>query len=145
MEWVKRAWRGEERCWKVFWVYGFLGGIIWNIVSKSLNSMTTSGLVLGVFYGAHIVYIIWQFVSQYRCAFNLEWRAWGYITRGLALLMPVLVIAGILIGGILKGDQLIVGARLKSCERMETDLEYRNSQPPANYEWCKQHATPKKE
>lgn len=24
MEWIKRAWRGEEKLWKVFWIYGFV-------------------------------------------------------------------------------------------------------------------------
>ncbi len=22
MQWIKRTWRGEEKLWKVFWVYG---------------------------------------------------------------------------------------------------------------------------
>jgi hypothetical protein len=144
MEWISRAWRGEEKCWKVFWVYGVFAGVIWSVLNWSLEGLFSSFPILQyVWIILRVVYNLWQFVSLYRCAFNLEWRFWGYIARGYTLFVPALVIIGLLIGGVLKGNGLIVEARLKSCERMEADAEYKSRQSAANLEWCKQHKAPK--
>lgn len=98
MEWVKRAWRGEERLWKVFWIYGFLGsiglGIALSIVSAVLGSISAVlGLVGSIAYiGVSIIYTIWLWVSQWRCAFNADWRIWGYIIRFLMVTSIIAII-----------------------------------------------------
>ncbi len=50
LRWLKRPWRGEERLWKVFWLYGlpviFIGFIIASAVE--FGSAMAVGVVAGI-------------------------------------------------------------------------------------------------
>lgn len=85
MDWMKRAWSGEERLWKVFWIYGFVFNLILAII----------GVVIGLFLGPvgtkafsviTFAYFVFIAVSEWRCAFNANWRGWGYVVRVLVIL-----------------------------------------------------------
>ena len=112
MGWISSAWRGQERLWKVFWLYGFILGIILQII----------GSVAAALYGAtfyipalifYIIYIIWLMVAQWRCAFNAEWKIWGYVVRILIILGPIMIIIGVLAGGAIIGSDLIKHAECR--------------------------------
>ena len=99
MSWIKRAWRGEERLWKVFWVYGVLlaaGLSIAAFIAKILLG-PVGYIVLAV---VRIAYSIWLLVAQWRCAFNVEWTFWGYIARIQAIVILIAVPLAI-VGGVL--------------------------------------------
>ncbi len=85
MGWILRSWRGEERIWKVFWIYGLLLGILLSVINDI--AVTSIGEFLDVpFLVFTIIYAIWIIVSAWRSAFNLEWTYWGYIVRILIIL-----------------------------------------------------------
>ncbi len=113
MERIKRAWRGEEPLWKVFWVYGFLGGIVLGFVKAIIENsiLGMPGIIL--YWIVYIAYLIWNTVSQWRCAFNAGWRGWGYIVRALIILGLVLIPLGLLAGGLFVGQDLVKAAECR--------------------------------
>ena len=88
MESIIKSWQGSERLWRVFWVYGvivslafaMLGAII---ISKHIRSLL---IPMAILYNA---YLIWFYVSAWRCAFNCDRAIWGYFTRVLVVLSAV--------------------------------------------------------
>lgn len=79
-----RAWRGEERLWKVFWIYGV-------VVSSGVV-----GVYIAAFDDAHVLlrqillpcfaaYTAWILVSVWRCADKTEEKLWGTLARFLTV------------------------------------------------------------
>jgi hypothetical protein len=79
-----RAWRGQERLWKVFWLYG----------------VATSSVLIAVYVFAFVVervalrqtlvicfapYTAWTLVSVWRCANNVREQFWGVLARFLTV------------------------------------------------------------
>lgn len=94
MEWMKRAWRGEERLWKVYWIYGFVGGVVYSILSFVLG-MLSLGILLIPLMLFFLVYFVWVTVAQWRCAFNANSRVWGILVRILIVISIVPVVGGL--------------------------------------------------
>jgi hypothetical protein len=78
---LEAAWKGDERLWKVFWIYQWLFGIA--LTSAWVLSENFGLLVEGVVFAVVAVWFVWVVVSQWRCSFNARWRGWGYIVRAL--------------------------------------------------------------
>ncbi|MCE2927013.1 MAG: hypothetical protein LW823_05165 [Rickettsiales bacterium] len=117
MGFIKRSWKGEEKLWKVFWIYGLVFGIILGILmSVASASMGSAGIALLVVW---LVYYIWLAVAQWRCAFNADWKIWGYVVRILLILSLVMFVLGIATGGLLVGNE-----RLKAAECRKEMKEY---------------------
>ena len=89
-----KAWRGEERFWKVWWLLGMPLHVVWWTVWFDL---WTSGLVHETFFlitvwfwpgmlGALAVfaglYAVWGTLA-WRCAGNVEYRLWANVGRVL--------------------------------------------------------------
>ncbi len=85
--------RGNERLWKVFWIYNFLFGIILNIVLEVLDYLAVLS-ILYLFLIIVIFWTIWVVTGLWKCAFNVNWKGWGYLTR----IFVVLAILGLIIG-----------------------------------------------
>jgi hypothetical protein len=146
MEWIKAAWRGEERLWKVYWVYGFLLSIGLKIAyflgfmaaaMVGINFVFTPAAILFYF-----IYIVWLMVSEWRCAFNADWRIWGYIVRFFILLLPL----GLIIGGVLVGQDLIHAAECRkamteAAQKEGLDLPAYKLKHPEAVEACKTKRT----
>jgi hypothetical protein len=98
MNWIKRALRGEERLWKVFWIYGVVFSIILAIIGflVSSGSGSTAGYVV---LGIKIIYWIFLCIAQWRCAFNADWKIWGYVVRILLIIGIIANIALLALGG----------------------------------------------
>jgi len=85
---VRRAWRGEARLWKAFWLYFVL----------ALNiGVLAVGYVVGTFGLPYLAVwiviapiVVWAAVSVWRCAFNTRWRGWGYIARIVVVIQLLL-------------------------------------------------------
>lgn len=104
---ITRAWKGDEKLWIVFWLYGMLAGTILNILFIDV----IGGFVplLGIIWP--IVFTIWYLVASWRCAFNVNWRPWGYIVRILNVMIIVLIPIGMLLG--LLGSDLMKAAECR--------------------------------
>ena len=96
---LKNAWSGGERLWKVFWLYNMVLGTFLSVTFDVVAEENL--LLLGLLSGVMIIWAVWVTVSLWRCAFNTDWRGWGYIVRALVLLSLVTVastIAAVFLG-----------------------------------------------
>ena len=92
---VRRAWNGDTRLWKAFWLYFVLG----------LNfGVLIAGYVFGLvgfpYFAVWIVIapaVVWAAVSVWRCAFNSRWRGWGYIARAVLIVQLLGIGAGLVV------------------------------------------------
>ncbi|WP_396331066.1 hypothetical protein [Burkholderia anthina] len=100
MEMLKRAWRGEERLWKVWWLIGAPLFVVNNLVIAWLKSVilrdplgTPLALVFGI--GGVLVadWLTWIWVA-WRCAPNVDHQFWrrasrvaliGFVTINMAM------------------------------------------------------------
>ncbi|WP_233884908.1 hypothetical protein [Paraburkholderia flagellata] len=91
----QKAWRGEERLWKVWW----LGGCGLAILEYCWGRTIVRGLYCAAPGGPHgdaqFAYllattpILFLWTAQWRCAFNVTWRPWGYLAR---IVLPISVV-----------------------------------------------------
>ena len=87
MEQLTKAWKGEEKLWKVFWLYNFMLGAL---ITTGLEAVSgINWLLAAVFAVFALVWAVWVVVALWRGAFNSRWRGWGYIVRGLLVLAVI--------------------------------------------------------
>ena len=109
---MRKAWRGEERLWKTYWLYNVLGVLSIGFVLKSLqaygiqreqNNQSSIGLSIFIFLLAisFFPYLIWALTSLWKCAFNTRWKIWGYFARAFVVWW-CLGVVGIILAMILK-------------------------------------------
>jgi hypothetical protein len=95
---VSRAVSGKERAVIVFWAYCIAGTLIAGVLmflafrlvptrDRSLGSLVTGALF--------VAYFLWAHVSLWTCAFNVEWRGWGYAARCYVVVVVVLYFVGV--------------------------------------------------
>lgn len=78
------AFRGEEKLWKTFWVYGFGGSIILNIINSILTSIL---MLLGIpMMLVMLAFQVWSSIAIWRCAPNVKNKIWGQVARVLVVL-----------------------------------------------------------
>jgi hypothetical protein len=78
---ISAAWKGDEKLWKVFWIYQWLFGIAFSVaLDFSADFGLLAELAVRV---AEAVWVVWVVVAQWRCSFNARWRGWGYVVRVL--------------------------------------------------------------
>ena len=77
-----RAWRGEEDLWRVYWLYGLLYPVLLLLCIQVLTSSTIAGMNGSVLFNILMgLFCFWMCVSLWRCAWNCNWRFWGYWAR----------------------------------------------------------------
>jgi hypothetical protein len=99
---VQQAWKGEERLWRVFWVYGVALSVIGFLGSSAVELATamSSGVVgtpseskwylyYHIWLAVAECYWVWLGVSLWRCAFNVQKRIWGHVARALAVVVVI--------------------------------------------------------
>jgi hypothetical protein len=97
---MKGAWIGRQKLWKVFWLYGVsLGAAIALILSQIQSSSAITFLPVYVF---AVCWWFWVSVSLWNCAFNVEWRGWGYAARVLVAfpIVGVIISFGLVLMGV---------------------------------------------
>jgi hypothetical protein len=91
----KRAWYGEQKLWKAFWVYGLLGIILYGtsfalffatgLMEKSTIEppvwLVVVSSVAKLMLLSYLAYIVWWSVSVWRSAWNASSKIWGYFAR----------------------------------------------------------------
>jgi len=86
---IKKSWKGEEKLWKVFWIYNFLLGGLINIGIGQTEKLEAE-YMLWFLIIVTLIWVVWVSVSLWRCAFNASWKGWGYIVRGFLVLSLVI-------------------------------------------------------
>ena len=85
---ISRSWTCREKLWKVYWLYLIVLGQIYAGIAVGIdeaigaNQQVAAALVLP--------YLIWAYVSLWRCSFNADTKTWGYVLRfGLVFAIPI--------------------------------------------------------
>ena len=89
---LRRALNGEERLWKVWWLWGMPVGpatIALAVLAEMLRDAGWSGAGAGLDVLKLLVYLVW-FCAAWRCSGNVVNRAWTGIARAaIALALGV--------------------------------------------------------
>jgi membrane-associated HD superfamily phosphohydrolase len=95
---IKKCWRGEEKLWKVFWLYWLLLSIVIILLIYAVAAFSPSSIerLRGVSLLFGILYMFGVLISAWRCAWNCVWKGWGYFVRILAIPMAILLLIGML-------------------------------------------------
>ena len=78
LEFAGDAWFGRAPLWKVFWLAGELAGTTLAVilfVVIPIGPYSAAALALSV------PYLVWIYVSMWRCAYNVRAKQWGDIAR----------------------------------------------------------------
>ena len=71
--------------------------------AASKARLLSSPNITNAVYVLVVVYLIWVYVSIWRCAFNVERKAWGYVSRVMVLIF-ILVATGCFIYGMVENS-----------------------------------------
>lgn len=81
MGFVISSWKGEEKLWKVFWIYNILlGGVL--SLAMEIFPVEIAAVYFAIM-SIGIVWAIWVTVALWTCAFNSSWAGWGYLVRAM--------------------------------------------------------------
>ncbi len=113
MRFIGKAWRGEERLWKVFWIYYVLGSIAANLIGVALGIgvlflLKTQGkpdifAATNVGIGVGTIYSIWILVALWRCSQN---ATLGSLVRAWVILSAACMSFGLIGWSIMPKEQL---------------------------------------
>ena len=98
-----RYWRGEERLWKAFWLFGmgggmaagYLVGLVREVVLDSQMWIGVGLIFWGLATAGAVGYLVWAYVAIWRSAFNVGWKGWGYVCRAVVVLQAMLMVSGL--------------------------------------------------
>jgi hypothetical protein len=85
------AWIGRAPLWKVFWLAGELFGTALAVV---LFVVLPIGPQSPLAVAIAVPYVVWLYVSLWRCAYNVRARHWGDLTRIYVVAAVPVVLAG---------------------------------------------------
>ena len=86
INWIKSAWRGGERLWKVFWL-GALAIYAFVFILGILFAFLPIGpATYALWYVVCFSMSVWWWVSVWRCAPNSGWPLWKYLSRIVVVL-----------------------------------------------------------
>ena len=78
---LSEAWKGNEKLWRVYWLFWFPVGVIFNIVMLLLakNPHTVAIMVNGIIAVLYVFFLIYSTIILIKCAFNVKHRFWSYL------------------------------------------------------------------
>jgi hypothetical protein len=99
---MQRVHKGEERLLIAFWGYFILVGLIISVFTDPLFEAASQAQIkpIGVLLGLIIFavtdsYFAWSIVAIWRCAYNVNRKLWGHVTRAVAALAIVAFLEGL--------------------------------------------------
>ena len=91
---LRAHWEGKASLASAYWLIGVVGGIVFGVLFNLLASSSAIFLVAIAWFP----YIIFAMVSIWRCAWNANWRGWGYIARTIVVLNGIYFFASFSLG-----------------------------------------------
>jgi hypothetical protein len=90
MGFMERGWNGDEKCWKVIWVYGVLFIFLAKLCAVAICLVFPVDYVTVNYHGLFLtllrsVYTLWLFVSVWRCAADSDWKITTFFVRFLLI------------------------------------------------------------
>lgn len=98
MNFIKRAWKGEEKLWKVFWLLGYGIPVLLAVSIMGLafsvgnGELTIERVKPMLFHVMSFYYVVWV-ICVFKCAKNVNEASWGIAAK----LWSVLVLARVVI------------------------------------------------
>ena len=100
-KYTSECFKGKRLLWPLFWLW-FIG--VWCVLVGIILFFGAVALRSNVFLDEWlkwvllllIIYVVWVLVSLWRCAFNVKWNGWGYLTRVVVLVMGSIGILAVL-------------------------------------------------
>ncbi len=89
---LKAAWNGQVKLWKVFWLLNILVSIVYGYIESLFELSPTHEKIS---YGIVAIYSIYSWILIWKNSWNCEWEGWGYLAR-IYLLLPLVLIAFLL-------------------------------------------------
>jgi hypothetical protein len=112
-KYLRKCLKGEEKLWKVFWLFNIFGGSIISVIGTlamfqfliapimevTINDQELSSLIKyipGILIGTAVVlFCIWfdivTLISLWKCSWNSKNRIWGYLARGFIIVSFIFV------------------------------------------------------
>ena len=93
MDALIKAWRGSEKLSIVFWGYFVLGHIGFALIAgiiggySGIFNIPYVAILFSILF--YLPFIVWSLWSVWNCAFNVEWKPWAYIARGVTLIVVI--------------------------------------------------------
>lgn len=87
---ARRFWDGAEPLWKAFWVL-LVGGSV--VSTVAVIALVRAGMPQEAGLFAHLCFLVWAWVSVWRCAGHAGWQGWGFLARTLVVVSAALFIA----------------------------------------------------
>ena len=88
-------WNGERKLWKAFWIMGFVFQILFFYFLLFLSYF---GFLFGLTWSIKVIiflisniYTIWILVSIWNCAYNVQNKIWGDLSRVIVVLNVILL------------------------------------------------------
>ena len=79
--------KGKELLWKIFYLFEVLGGFLFLAI---LNCFSDPNLTVMIVWSTFLItYKIFTAFSLWKCAFNSNYKAWGYLARAFVLIEAV--------------------------------------------------------
>jgi len=107
---IIRNWKGEEKLWKVFWIWYVLVAPVVTAATQVISFLTLFPIAIHVEYAGNlpgitfkeailallgisiiifsVIYLTWVFMSLWRSAFNCSNKVLGYLAR-LCVVTPL--------------------------------------------------------
>ena len=90
---IKRAWRGEERLWKVWWLLGLPVNSVCEILARGVELISGPDSPTSLFLAFSVLCLTLAWCNMvWACAHNVKirrkyiWhRVWGYIAKGMVI------------------------------------------------------------
>ena len=85
-DFLRKYWKGEEKLWKVFWIWTLIPHVIFHFLQESIGE--TSGgvnliLLMWIPFG---IYAVWILISLWRCSPNVGWSGFKVLARIFVIL-----------------------------------------------------------
>ena len=98
MNWIDRAYTGQERLWKVFWL-GFCAPLLPFTIALGIFKETSERLpswATLTFFLATCLYQTWLAIAMWRCAPNVKHRTFYFLARLFAISFAIMVLSALL-------------------------------------------------
>lgn len=91
---IKLAWRGDLKLWQVFWIGKVGVSAALALISMALVSIFQSPFPALIYSCFMPFYLVFIFVSLWRCAPNTSNKFWMYLTRAYIVIGLLAVVFG---------------------------------------------------
>jgi hypothetical protein len=84
-------WHGRASLASAYWLVGTLG--FWLVYGAVLLTKMFLPVLMPLAWAAMVAFLVFAWVSIWRCSRNARWPVWGYVARSIVVLDAIFVLA----------------------------------------------------